>query len=208
MAESRPLVVVKVGGSLLDWPELTVRLETFLGSDVAREGGPHPRFVLIVGGGPVADAIRALDKAQGFGAARAHRLALGAMDLTAELLAGELSGGLLVRSLEELPGAWRAERRPILAVRRYMEEVDEPGGDPLPRSWSVTSDSIAARIADRLGADRLILLKSTATAASSRREAAEAGLVDPVFPKASALLGRVEVVALREPDRPIRTLTS
>ncbi|KAJ3059397.1 hypothetical protein HK102_010021, partial [Quaeritorhiza haematococci] len=142
----------------------------------------------------------------GLGAERAHRLALGAMDLTAELLAGELSGGLLVRSLEELPGAWKEGRLPVLAVRRYMEEVDEAGDSPLPVSWRTTSDSIAARIADRLGADRLILLKSASSVASTRREAAEVDLVDPVFPEASARLGRVEVVAFRDPDRPIRPL--
>ncbi|AMV36865.1 hypothetical protein [Planctomyces sp. SH-PL62] len=128
------------------------------------------------------------------------------MDLTAEMLAGELAGCRLVRELSELPAAWRAGLRPILATRRYLEEVDETAPDALPRSWGTTSDSIAARIAERLGAARLILLKSRAAAVSSRHEAAEAGLVDPVFPIASAALECVEIVAFRQPEWDVRRL--
>src|SRR5262249_62419732 len=43
---------------------------------------------------------------------------------------------------------------PILAPSRWLREAD-----PLPHSWDVTSDSIAAWIASRVGARRLVLIK-------------------------------------------------
>lgn len=201
MVETAPIVVVKVGGSLFGWPSLAPRLETFL--DVGL-GGPA-RVVLIAGGGPLADSLRALDAVHGLGDEAAHRLALGAMDLTAELLARLVARSRYVRGLDDLADAWGGRLRPVLAVRRHLEEVDERGGDPLPLSWDVTSDAIAARVADRLGADRLVLLKSRAAHEATRAEAAANGLVDPAFPAASARLACVEVVALRDVDaRPRR----
>jgi len=201
MVEAAPIVVVKVGGSLLGWPSLAPRLEAFLDAGL---GGPA-RVVLIAGGGPLADAIRSLDAAHGLGDEAAHRLALGAMDLTAELLARLIARSRCVRGLDGLSDAWRDGLRPVLAVRRHLEEVDERGDDPLPLSWDVTSDAIAARVADRLGADRLVLLKSRAADAATRAEAAANGLVDPAFPAASARLACVEVVSLRDVDaRPRR----
>ena len=66
-------------------------------------------------------------------------------------------------------------------------------------SWDTTSDSIAARIALHLAADRLILLKSAQLPAGTvRHEAARLGLVDPIFPTAARSLVLVEYVNLRE----------
>lgn len=190
--EADPPVVVKVGGSLLAWPELPERLARWL--DAERPS----RVVLIAGGGPAADFVRALDAACRLGDEPAHRLALHAMDLTAEALAKLVPQTQVVRRLVELPSAWRVGLRPILAPRLHLEEVDEPRADRLPSSWAVTSDSIAARVAVDLGASRLVLLKSTsAVGAATRSEAARAGLVDPWFPHASLPLDRVEVVDLR-----------
>jgi aspartokinase-like uncharacterized kinase len=199
--EGVALSVVKVGGSLLTWPELPARLARWLDAE-----GPG-RVVLIVGGGPAADFVRALDAAHHLGDEPAHRLAMRAMDFTAEALARLLPGSRVVGRLDDLGSAWSAGSRPILAPRVHLEEIDEGRVDRLPFSWSVTSDSIAARIAVDLGASRLVLLKSTATVNSaSRAEAARAGLVDPWFPTASGPLDRVEVVAFREPGAPRRVL--
>ena len=43
---------------------------------------------------------------------------------------------------------------PVLQPSRWLREAD-----PLPHSWDVTSDSIAAWIAGQLGARQLILVK-------------------------------------------------
>ena len=46
------------------------------------------------------------------------------------------------------------KKLPVLAPYRWLREAD-----PLPHSWDVTSDSIAAWVASRIGARRLILIK-------------------------------------------------
>ena len=43
---------------------------------------------------------------------------------------------------------------PVLAPYRWLREAD-----PLPHSWTVTSDSIAAWVAGQVGARRLVLVK-------------------------------------------------
>lgn len=190
----RRSIVVKVGGSLLDWPQLPTRLGEFLDSALADR-----RVVLITGGGAFADVVRGLDQVHGLGERISHALAIRAMDLTARLLEGLTTGTCVVEDLADLDRAWARGLRPILAPSRYLETVDETGDDPLPISWETTSDSIAARIADRIGSTRLILLKSARVEAATRREAAERGLVDPSFPGASGELEHVECVAFREP---------
>ena len=80
-----------------------------------------------------------------------------------------------------------------------METIDATSSDPLPETWSTTTDSIAARLAQFLGGSELILLKSAAPASfASRVEAANAGFVDQVFPWASQGLEQVRVVNLKE----------
>ena len=197
-----PLTVIKVGGSLLAWPELPERLATLLEIE-ERQGA----VVLIVGGGKAADFVRTLDAIHEFGDEAAHRLAMHAMDFTAELLARLLPGSRVVHRLLELPSTWHAGWRPILAPRIYLEEVDERHSDRLAFSWDVTSDTIAARVAVALKAGRVILLKSvSASDGMTRREAADAGLVDPCFPDASKPLERVEIVAFREESLEFRSL--
>ena len=87
---------------------------------------------------------------------------------------------------------------PILAPRNVLNEIERPGTDRLPASWDVTSDTIAARIAEHLQARSLVLIKSTAVPAGCTREgAAKLGLVDPMLPKAARLIPHVEIVNLR-----------
>ncbi len=75
--------------------------------------------------------------------------------------------------------------------------------DPLPASWDVTSDTIAARVALDLKACELILIKSAPLPpGTDRRAAARLGLVDPVFPAFSRGLPRVTYRNLRGPDEP------
>jgi len=195
-----PIAVVKVGGSLLGWPWLPDRLETFLNGEESRGW----RLVLIVGGGPAADLVRRLDAAHELGDETAHRLALRALDFTAEFLAGLLPGSRVARRMDEVHSLLDNGLRPILAPRIHLEEADERRPDRLPFSWDVTTDSIAARIAEALGAARLILLKSVSpTEEVSLGEAARAGLVDAFFPEAARGLERVEIVNLR--DRPAKS---
>jgi len=187
-------VVIKVGGSLLNWPGLPERLSSFLASL------PNPRRVLITGGGRATDAVRELDHAHRLGDEIAHRLALRSLDLTAHLLVAIQPRSRVVESWDHLTDCWDDGLLPILAPRRFLEEVDSQHSAPLPASWDVTSDSIAARLAIFLKASELVLLKSASLpSGSDRHAAARLGFVDPVFPNEIGRLPRVSYVNLRDP---------
>ncbi len=57
-------IVVKVGGSLFDLPDLGPRLVQFLARLPTRE------IILVPGGGPIADLIRKFDQLHGLGEER------------------------------------------------------------------------------------------------------------------------------------------
>ncbi len=78
-----------------------------------------------------------------------------------------------------------------------QEDEVRPGA--LPHTWSVTTDSIAARAALVFRAERLVLLKSTDVPAGTSWDTAAAnGWVDAHFPQiASALNCPVEIINFR-----------
>lgn len=186
-------VVVKVGGSLLEWPGLADRLASYL------EGRRAARVVLVVGGGRFADALRGLDRAQSLGEDRSHALALRVLDVTAHALAAVVPGLVVVDEVADLPRAWGLGLVPVLAPRSFLDG-DDRSPDPLPHAWSTTTDAIAARLATRLGASGLVLLKSVPAPPGADLEAAtRLGLVDPEFARAAAGLPLVAYLDLRGP---------
>lgn len=110
------------------------------------------RVLIVPGGGPFADAVRAVDAEHAIGDDAAHWAAILAMDQYAHVLAALIPGSRLVAAPPSGgPGL------PILAPYRWLRAAD-----PLPHSWDVTSDSIAAWVATAVGARRLLLVKPTA----------------------------------------------
>jgi aspartokinase-like uncharacterized kinase len=81
-------------------------------------------------------------------------MAVLAMDQFAHVIASRLAGSELISSADDIAGAFATGRIPVLAPYRWLRETD-----PLPHSWEVTSDSIAAWVAGALGAKRLVLIK-------------------------------------------------
>jgi aspartokinase-like uncharacterized kinase len=73
-------------------------------------------------------------------------------------------------------------------VEPILAALESRTGDPLPRSWEVTSDSITAWLAPRVNAAEVVLLKSEDLPAGGLAAAVDNGALDPYFPK---LLGRV-----------------
>src|SRR5262249_34917608 len=98
------IAVLKVGGSLLDWPELPVRLAGLLEARLSSH--PQERPVLIAGGGGAADLVRVLDRVHHLGDSTAHELAIQALDFTARLLAALLPRSTLIDRLEALGPVW------------------------------------------------------------------------------------------------------
>ncbi len=148
-------VVVKIGGSLIkEAPELVGRLVKEFGSEsptfVEEVGasGRLPFSVLIVpGGGIFADAVRETDEMYSLGADAAHWMAILGMEQYACYLLDK-SRALATESIADL-----AQGVSILFPYRLLKTRD-----PLPHSWDVTSDTIAAWVAVQLGA---IFVKAT-----------------------------------------------
>lgn len=188
-----PVRVIKVGGSLLDWPALATSFARWLAQESTAAN------VVVVGGGRAVDDVRALDCSRRLGPEAAHWLAIRAMRITAAEYAQALQDvcqPTLVHSLEELRTTCDAGVQ-VLDVERFLR-ADARADDALPCSWDVTSDSIAAHVARRIGADELVLLKSALpTAPGSRQALSENGYVDRYFPHAAEQL-KVRCVNLRD----------
>jgi len=188
--EGAPLRVIKLGGSLLEWPGLVDSIRQWLSAQ------PPAVNVIVVGGGAIVDVVRTLDRAQGLGDEVAHWLAIQAMGVSAALVAELLAEATIIESIRDINLDSNAPLQ-ILVVERFLREL-EGTDNCLPNSWDVTSDSIAARVASVLNATELVLLKSALpNAAGSLPEFAEQGYVDGYFPKAAAGL-RVRFVDLRD----------
>ncbi|NOS96796.1 MAG: uridylate kinase [Methylotenera sp.] len=140
--------IVKLGGSLLGSPELPRWLETL----VKISDG---QVVIVPGGGLFADAVRDAQQRTSVSDAIAHELALLAMDQFGLLLAGMNSK--LVTASSELEIAERGwQHRCIVWLPSKMVLAD----DSVPKSWHVTSDSLSAWLANKIGAKQLVLVKS------------------------------------------------
>ncbi len=125
-----PALVVKVGGSLLSH---TPRIVPVLIAS--------PRPILVVpGGGLFADAVRQAWVADG----AAHWMAIAAMEQYGWMLASQ---GMATTRRLKLP-----TKTCVLLPYCMMRQED-----PLPHTWDVTSDTIAAWVAGTLGAELLVL---------------------------------------------------
>jgi 5-(aminomethyl)-3-furanmethanol phosphate kinase len=173
MSGSDGLVTVKVGGSLFDLPDLAARLRAWL----ARLS--TGRVLLVPGGGPTADIVRALDRLHALGEEAAHWLAVRALTLNAYFLQNLLPEAAVVRQPHDPPRAGAALA--VLDPHPFLRE-DEGRPGCLPHRWEVTSDALAARAAVVAGARRLVLLKSvTVPEGMGWDEAGRRGLVDGWF---------------------------
>jgi len=191
--------VVKVGGSLLASGSLPSLLTTL--GELARTY----RLVVVPGGGPFADAVRRACSLHDPGASAAHWMAILAMDQQAHLLAGLLPAARLTTGPDEIADFLTEGLLPVLSPFRWLRAAD-----PLPHGWHVTSDSIAAWVAARLSARRLVLLKSLegvpgtsgdVLAEVPLRSPALAGMVDEYFERAVERGVECWLLSGREPQR-------
>ena len=149
MKGSGGLVVVKVGGGLSATPGA---LEA-VGQALAEAARRH-RLLVVPGGGPFADAVRAFDRREGLSADAAHWMAILAMDQYAYVLVERIPGAVLVEDPGAIGGALPGTGVAVLAPSRWLRAADV-----LPHDWAATSDSAAAYVAGALDAERLVLIK-------------------------------------------------
>jgi len=190
--------VVKIGGSLAKDPLLVDWLEQL--SDLG--GG---RVVIVPGGGGYADGARLAQAEWHLNDVVAHNMAILGMGQFAFMLQGLCPDLVLSADERELERAVHSGRvalwMPLQLLRREADELT---------TWDVTSDSLALWLANRLNAERVILVKScaipvTTPAPDEWAVLAADGIVDRRFPTLAPdapypihLLERTELVLLRE----------
>ncbi len=162
-------LVLKLGGSLFESGQLGDVLNVVVQST-------RP-LVIVPGGGPFADAVRAAQRDIGFSDQMAHRMAVLAMQQMALLIADLQPKFTAATSIADFQSAWAAGQTPVWSP---FEMVDADAG--LPRTWSMTSDGLAAWLATRLEGASVALVKSCAVPRNATAQTlAEDSTVDAEF---------------------------
>ncbi len=184
--------VVKVGGSLWDWPDLVPKLNEWL-----HQSTPG-LYLLVVGGGSAVNSVRERQAAWHMSDDAAHWMALRVMSCHAHAAASLLNTSVPLESIAAIENAIQR----VAAVTRpperqlyvlSMEGILREHVRAVEPTWDVTSDSLAAWLARRIGAVELIVLKS----GSPRVDAAHDRYFDPQFAKFMRGIPHVRVVNLR-----------
>ena len=137
--------VIKVGGSLAKSQSLKKLCKT-----LERISKNH-KYIIVPGGGEFADVVRSLDKKFHLSTTISHKMAILAMDQYGLFLSDLMDAFMTTKLREPRP----FPKKPVIFLpSRHMFEKD-----PLPNCWDVTSDSIAAYVASKLGIKKLILIK-------------------------------------------------
>lgn len=170
--------VVKIGGSLLQLPDLSSRLERWR-SQLPSDDNQTTRNIFVMGGGKICDHVRELDQRFSFSKSQSHAICIELMGGMAKIAKAILNVEI-VNQLDSIP---EQERDIVFDCRKWIS--NHPN---VPHSWSVTSDSIAALLAKEISAS-LVLLKSTDNPLN---------LVDDYFPSASNGLPDIQIVNLAD----------
>lgn len=165
------LWIVKLGGSLYDAPQL----REWTSALAAHWAG---RVVVVPGGGPYADQVRAAQRLWQFDDGIAHRMALLAMDQFGMQLCGLGEGLVPVQTPADMPALLQAGQIPVWLPAQCLT-----GNPAIPESWDISSDSIALWLAGILAAQGLLLVKSAIVPPGVHHVAAmrSSGVVDAAF---------------------------
>jgi aspartokinase-like uncharacterized kinase len=188
------LRIIKLGGSLLDWDQLQPAFRRWLADQ------PAAKNALVVGGGRLADQVRHLDRLHNLDPTTIHFAAAITMSATARLVAALLGDLDIVTEVDELLPAGPAPGCVVFDAYSFLaNEEARADGQNLPHGWQVTSDSIAARLAQVTRADELVLLKSALPPRGATwSDVVRRGLVDSFFPEAVMPVPHVRFVNLRD----------
>jgi aspartokinase-like uncharacterized kinase len=140
--------VIKLGGSLAEEPKKLKALCQSL-STLAKKRA----LIVVPGGGRLADVVKTLDRRFMLSSEVAHRMAILAMDQFGLLLSCIMPYSCVFHRLENAKKLLENRNSPIFLPSKLMFEED-----PLENSWDVTSDSIAAYVASRVSAKKLVLV--------------------------------------------------
>ena len=163
------MFVIKLGGSLI---KDRGALRSIL-SELEVLSKEH-RLMIVPGGGEFADLVRTYDQEFGLSDNISHKMAILAMDMNGLVISNfsdkftpvyslDLNNKLFKKTINQK----YKNKIPVLIPSQFLYSRKD-----IEPSWDVTSDSLSVYIANFLGAEKLILLKSTDSGKDS---------VDPMF---------------------------
>jgi 5-(aminomethyl)-3-furanmethanol phosphate kinase len=163
-------IVVKLGGSFA----FSEHLRNWIEALAACAG----QVVIVPGGGPFADAVRLAQTRMGFDDRAAHHMAVLAMEQYGRALASFSSALSPADSMSAIRQHLEADRVPV-----WMPSAMVLGANDIAQSWDVTSDSLAAWLAGRIGAARVLLVKHAKdpSGRAALKDLIATGLVDEAF---------------------------
>ncbi|NOQ77560.1 MAG: delta 1-pyrroline-5-carboxylate synthetase [Methylococcaceae bacterium] len=159
------MIVVKIGGSLYNTPELKHWLTALADYSIQ-----FP-IVIVPGGGPFADQVRAAQKTHHFNDATAHHMAILAMK----------QYGLLLSALEPQCQPSRTSEISSSAFSVWLPDDELLTEPSLTKNWDISSDSIALWLARKLGAKQLLLIKHASNQIQSITELSSNSIIDSGF---------------------------
>ena len=133
--------------------------------------------VIVPGGGAFADQVRLAQGRWQFDDTTAHRMAILAMQQMALLIHGLKSHWPMAESTSRI-----TEQLNTHNVSIWSPDIKELQLHHIAESWDITSDSLAAWLANKLCAERLTLVKSTPIDQNlNLQELSQVGVIDKSF---------------------------
>ena len=165
------MLIIKLGGSLAQAQTLLKCL------DKIEINYSHQKVIIVPGGGAFADQVRIAQSHWHFDDTTAHKMAILAMQQMALLIQGLKSDWVLADSTISLSEGLKANN-----VLIWSPCIKELAANHIAESWDITSDSLAAWLANKLSAQHLILVKSASIDQNlSLQELSEIGVIDKCF---------------------------
>ena len=160
-----PPIIVKLGGSLYNTPELNLWLKALASYS------KQQAIVIVPGGGPFADLVRDAQALHHFDDKTAHHMAIISMK----------QFGLLLASLEPKCQPLSLNKNESSALSVWLPEDSLLQESSIEQSWTISSDSLALWLANTLSASQLLLIKQVQPLSSSIKELSQEGCIDHGF---------------------------
>ena len=165
------MIVVKLGGSLSKSDALIKSLNSI------EQNYADQAVVIVPGGGAFADQVRLAQQRWQFDDNTAHRMAVLAMQQMALLIKGLKDDYSIACSVTDIPIQLQWQKIVV-----WSPDIVELDNAAIRASWDITSDSLAAWLAEAISASQLILVKSAIIDENlSLQQLAEQAVVDKGF---------------------------
>lgn len=168
MQTSMTPLILKLGGSLAQ----SDRLQPVIAL-IALSQRP---VIVVPGGGPFADAVRTIQPQLAIPEPTAHLMALLAMEQMGLHMVNFHPRLTAARTVPDFAKAFMANKIPV-----WLPYVLQHDDNSLPTDWTVTSDALAARLAERLEASVALIKACPVPPGAGLDRLTDLGIVDPVF---------------------------